>query len=402
MNTVSKTPTFLVALFSMFWATSIFANNPETTSSLENIRDSALSVAVSGKGLLAAQIVSENIVVSFTDGETYYMFSPQEKILSDYILYHFGTILNDCRLGIDESMGYVNKADQNAHAYYLQTEDTLDNALMRIALMKKTEIEFAIESSEILNKDEKEFLYIKFEYICHYGRFCAIETVDLISRGHAYSASTQDSLLGKYTSSMLWTPKRAHLNAASNLFAGIFIPAGDLSSNIGNGAVMGLSLDFGYERARLMTDFGFITGITVQNDFEVNGYIWLKDSKASGNYINIGAGANVSIWEQLNIIPFISMHASSIRNAGSPAIGQGDAPANISSLIKPMAGLAIDYNIVLPFCDGEILGDTERRILFFRLKTAYSPNVYGKGSSSFDGDVMITSFGVGLYTDNKK
>ena len=403
MNIVSKLTALAIVFAGYFFTEILIANDSGGKSSFVNIRDSAFKAASSGNAQLASHIISENSVVSFVNGDKCYPFSPQEKILADFILNDFEQILSDCRSGINEYVGYANKQENASNNNcYLQFGDTLDFAMMSLAFSRQMQIESAIEKSTSLDAEEKEFLAIKFAYTSHYGRFCSFETDELIKRGTAFVVSAEDTLLGKYTYNMLSSPKRSHLNVSSNVFGGISLPNGTIADKIGAGIPAGISMDFGYDRIRILCDFGMLAGISVKDDFKVNGKEWTKESRATGSFINIGAGYNVSPWQTVSIIPFASMHTSSLRNSKNLATGKTDAPANISSGIRPMAGLVLDYNIVIPYCDGEVFGETERRILFLRLKTNYAPNVYGSQSSDFGGDMTYINFGVGLYTDNNR
>lgn len=402
MNTVSKSKAYL-AVFAAFMIVSPLAEASvnESKTEIAQLRDSALTAATAGDANLAAQVIAENAVVSFTDGSQYYIFSPQEKILSDFIRYRFSTILSDCRSGISESLGYINKADENINSYYQEAEDSLDYAMMALTKQHSGLILTEIEKSTGLSDEEKQFLKIKLDYTSNFGRFCSIEAEDLTMRGREFAASTQDSTLAYYTEQMLWEPNRANLSAASNLFAGVFVPTGRADSKLGSGAAIGLSLDFGYDRVRLMADFGFLTS-KVKEEFDINGSKWKDGAKASGSFVTLGAGYNLSPCEKITFIPLLAVYTSSLRNADNPAFGQGDAPSNISSGIRPMAGLAVDYNMVLPYCDGEILGDTERRIFFVRAKAMYVPDSFGNNNSILKGDSMIAGLGIGLYTDQRK
>lgn len=403
MNTVSKCKAYMAMFTALIAASSTAsASSDESKSEIASLRDSAFAAATSGDADQASLIIAENIVVSFTDGAKYYIFSPQEKILSDFIRYRFKTILTDCRAGINETVGYINKADDKVHNYYLDADDSLDYAMMDLSIQHAGLILGEIEKSTNLTDEEKQFLKIKLDYTSNFGRFCNIEADDFTLRGREFLSTSKDSVLADYTEQMLYVPKRINLNAASNIFAGVFVPTGSIANKLSNGAILGLSLDFGYDRARLMADFGFLTAIKVKEDFNVNSTLWEKDAKASGSFVTLGAGFNISPFERLNIIPTVAIHTSSLRNSDSPALGQGDAPANISSGIRPMAGLAIDYNIALPYCDGEILGDTERRMIFVRAKAMYVPSPYGGSKSNYSGDAVVAGFGIGLYTDQRK
>lgn len=403
MNPVSKNYINIASLAAVLFISPICkVRAGESHTGLAMLRDSALAAISGNDPDQAALIVAENVVVNFTDGDKYYIFSPQEKILSDYLRFRFNTILSDCRAGISESAGYINKSDDNAHNYYLEASDSLDFAMMDAANARSGRIFEEIEKSAALSDEEKQFLKLKFDYTASFGKFCSIDAEDLTLRGREFASSAQDSLLSDYTADMLWTPKRAHLNAASNLFAGAFIPAGNLADVLGAGLSAGLSIDFGYDRMRLLADFGFLSGINVKENINKNDTLWQKGDKSNGNYVNFTAGFNVSPWTSLYIIPLLGVHSSTLRNGNNSAINQRDTPENISSGFRPMVGLAVDYTIELPYCDGEILGDTERRMAFIRFKTTYVPNEYGSKNSVIGGDVFFTGLGIGLYTDQRK
>jgi hypothetical protein len=389
---------WLTASVAMFSHNNAYGQNKVLRQQLQSVREAAVLMSLDGQAAGVSTYIRENSIMTLNSGKSYYIFSPHEKILADFIAGNLGVIIDDARNGISYDWGYLNKKEERDEYFYYAT-DTLHLILSAIVRQQQTWIEKNIAESGRYTDIERKFLSLQLDYAANFGSFCSFDSDSFIFRAKEFAAETTGSQLSTYINELIWTPKTPVLGASSSVFGSSLIFAGKGSGYIAPGLLYGMSVDFSYKRARIYAGFGNSLFSSVKQDVTVRGTKWDKDEKLRIGHVAAGLSCNILPQGNILLSPYAGAHVTSVYNISGRVMANDSTPNSVTSGIAPAFGLSADLRRPLMGCDQYRLKDLERRFLFVRLQALYYPKPFDKTSGINWGDVFYLGLSVGLYSD---
>lgn len=361
----------------------------------QEIRDSVFFMIQRGQTEKACTLLNETASLGVDSERRELLFSVQEKILSDFILGNYNTIIQDAQRGYNEVLGYPFENIDEFNEYYLEATDTLEELLMNVCKKEYAKIAEQVNKDKSISLDLKKFLLIKLEYSSNYGKFCSFDGASLIANANEFIDESNDSLLIAHTKDLIWDNDYSKIGAGSSVYMGSPVFTGEMGEAFNSPFMYGLALDFSFKNLRLFSHWGVTTKINTTSSIEEKEG-WTAGDKALMPHLNIGLGYNVLQTKTISLFPYLGIHASGMKNVSDSPLFE-DTPGNLSSKYNPLGGLIVDYNFIKKHCDNYLLRNKERKMVFVRLQSLYSRSVYG---STVSGDMFFVALGLGIYTDH--